>query len=75
MKWETMQAVIWLYIVAYAIFLLTVILVVDGGPVKTGTVVGLCVVYLIGGLALMYMKNRLREKQNNQGSVKLSRDK
>ena len=66
MKWETMQAIIQLYLVAYAILLMMLILIVDGGPVKTGIVVGLCVVYIIGGLLLMYLKNRLREKQNNQ---------
>ena len=66
MKWETMHAIIQLYLVAYAILLMMLILIVDGGPVKTGIVVGLCVVYIIGGLLLMYLKNRLREKQNNQ---------
>ena len=46
MKWETMHAIIQLYLVAYAILLMMLILIVDGGPVKTGIVVGLCVVYM-----------------------------
>ena len=68
MEWETVQAIIWFYTGAYAIFLLTVTLVVDDSSAKDIMVVGLCVVYIIGGLTLIYLKNHLREKQTSVSS-------
>ena len=64
MKWKTMLVIVWIYMAAYIpFFLLIVTLVGKGDLVKTSIVVGLSVVYVIGVLPLMHLKNSLREKQ------------
>ena len=68
MKWKTMQAIIWTHIASLIpVFLLIVTSVEGNGDlVERIFVTGLIVAYGIGVLPLMYVKNRLWEKQRGQ---------
>lgn len=68
MKWTTMQAIIWTHMAALIPVFLLIITSVEGNGdlVEHIFVTGLIMAYGIGVIPLMYAKNRLREKQNDQ---------